>query len=100
MFGMKKQGRDGVSSGVFLIGFGVLYLTQWWWPGLMILLGVTGLADIVMSGHWKDALKTTAVFLIAAALLWGLVWTGIMWSILIPGTLISVGIFLVYRGLK
>jgi len=100
MFGLRSSGRDGASSGIFLIGFGLLYLTGWWWPGLLILLAVTGLTDIIMSGHWKDAAKTAAVFVIAGGALWALVWTGIMWSILIPGTLIVAGIFLVYRGLK
>ncbi|MDX1302847.1 hypothetical protein [Photobacterium sp.] len=100
MFGLRTSGRDGASSGIFLIGFGLLYLTGWWWPGLLILLAVTGLADIIMSGNWKDAAKTAVVFVIAGAALWALVWTGMMWSILIPGTLIVAGIFLVYRGLK
>lgn len=100
MFGLRTSGRDGASSGIFLIGFGLLYLTGWWWPGLLILLAVTGLADIIMSGNWKDAAKTAVAFFIAGAALWALVWTGMMWSILIPGTLIVAGIFLVYRGLK
>ncbi|MGF1871817.1 hypothetical protein [Photobacterium indicum] len=100
MFGLRVAGRDGVSSGIFLIGFGLLYLTGWWWPGLLILLGVTGIVDMVMSANWKGAAKTAVVFMITAIVLWGLVGIGIMWNVLIPGLLILIGIFWVYRGFK
>jgi hypothetical protein len=32
--------RDGIAGGLLLIGIGVLLLTGWWWPGIMVVLGI------------------------------------------------------------
>lgn len=29
-----------ISSGVFIIGLGILWFFDWWWPGILILVGL------------------------------------------------------------
>jgi hypothetical protein len=69
----------GISGGVFLIGLAVLALTGWWWPGILVLLGITALASSVASGRpWagvQGALWLFGIALIAALHLW---WPGIL----------------------
>ena len=30
----------GISGGVFIIGLGILWFFDWWWPGILILIGL------------------------------------------------------------
>jgi hypothetical protein len=40
--------RKSVQSGIWLIGIGVLLLTGYWWPGILILIGLSMLANAMM----------------------------------------------------
>lgn len=35
--------RQGVTGAVFMIGLAILFATDWIWPGILVLLGVTSL---------------------------------------------------------
>lgn len=69
----------GISGGVFLIGIAVLALTGWWWPGIMVLLGITALASSAASGRpWaglQGALWLFGIAFIAQFHFW---WPGIL----------------------
>ena len=40
-FGGKGTGLWGaISGGVFLIGLAVLWFLNWWWPGILFLVGI------------------------------------------------------------
>ena len=55
MYLSKDQGR-GLSLGVFMVGFGILFLTGYWWPGLMFLIGVTAIVQAFVEGYGRNAL--------------------------------------------
>ncbi|MFQ6096009.1 MAG: zinc-ribbon domain-containing protein [Candidatus Bathyarchaeia archaeon] len=40
-FGGRDAGPWGaISGGAFMIGLGVLWYLDWWWPGILFLLGI------------------------------------------------------------
>jgi hypothetical protein len=39
-YGRDYQMRD-IQRAIWLIGLGILFLTRWWWPGILILIGVS-----------------------------------------------------------
>jgi hypothetical protein len=46
----KHQG-DQVAGAVFLIGLGVLFLTGYWWPGILFVIGASAMARGVSEGQ-------------------------------------------------
>jgi hypothetical protein len=78
----------GVSGGLFLIGIAVLAVTRWWWPGILVLIGltslVTGLAGGRSSGRSWAGIQG-ALWLFGLALIAQLNW---WW----PGILVLVGL--------
>lgn len=55
--------RSGVAGGLILIGIGVLLITGWWWPGIMVVLGVALASERWLAGRTRDAFVTLAIFL-------------------------------------
>lgn len=45
--------RGAIQTGIWLIGIGILFLTNWWWPGILILIGISMLASILIPGPTK-----------------------------------------------
>jgi hypothetical protein len=59
---MSKE-RSGVAGGLILIGIGVLLITGWWWPGIMVVIGVALAAERWLSGRSRDAIMVLGIFL-------------------------------------
>lgn len=74
----------GVSGGVFLIGLAVLFMTSWFWPGILVLLGIMALFGTLFGGEPRSSL-TGAFWLIGLAVVAQL---GAWW----PGMLVLVGL--------
>ncbi len=51
---------SSIAGGVFLIGLGMLALTGWWWPGIMLVIGAAGAAELMRQGQTGAALSTFA----------------------------------------
>ncbi len=47
---MNKQRSEQVFGGVFLIGLALLFLTGWWWPGVMFVIGGAIIARGLVQG--------------------------------------------------
>jgi hypothetical protein len=75
----------GVSGGVFLIGLALLFAFNWWWPGILVLLGVTSLIGSLAAGKSFWAGLQGAIWFLGIAVLAAFNW---WW----PGILILVGI--------
>lgn len=43
----KKRLAGGISGGIFLISLGVLLVTGWWWPGIMVAIGLSSGASLI-----------------------------------------------------
>ena len=46
----KNRLASGIAGGIFLISLGVLLVTGWWWPGIMVALGLTSGAALIFRG--------------------------------------------------
>ena len=46
----KKRMASAISGGIFLISLGVLLVTGWWWPGIMVALGLASGAALIFRG--------------------------------------------------
>ncbi len=49
---MVDKGRaDQISGGVFMIGLAILFMTGFWWPGIMFVIGASAMARGVAEGQ-------------------------------------------------
>ncbi len=46
-----EQRADQVSGGVFMIGLAVMFLTGYWWPGILFVIGASTLARGMAEGR-------------------------------------------------
>lgn len=60
----RRSGVRGssIAGGVFLIGLGMLALTGWWWPGIMLVLGLASAAELARRGQMAAAAGTFLAF--------------------------------------
>jgi len=93
----KKKQASGISLGIFLIGLGILLFTGWWWPGIMVVLGLSGGAELIFRGQTAKGIGTLAFF-------WGIALIAIIvqaanvpWSIVGPLILIGIGVIILVR---
>ena len=70
---------DQAAGAIFLIGFGLLFITGWWWPGMLFLIAASQMARAMSEGqHWSTA--TSALWLAGIGLIftfhlsWGFIW--------------------------
>jgi len=53
------QVYGAVQSGIWLVGLAILAWTSWWWPGILILVAISGITQAVLQNMAaKDAEKT------------------------------------------
>ena len=94
----KRRRATGVSGGIFLIGLGVLLMTNWWWPGIMLVLGLSGGAEQIFRGQVARGIGTIAFFgaiPIAIAIVQS---TDISWTIVGPFILIAFGVITLVKA--
>ncbi len=48
---LPKDRVDQIAGGVFLIGLAILFMTGYWWPGIMFVLGASSLARGMAEGQ-------------------------------------------------
>jgi hypothetical protein len=58
----KKRQGNAIAGGIFLIGLGVLLVTGWWWPGIMVTLGLSGGASLIFRGKTLQGIGTLVFF--------------------------------------
>ncbi len=85
---MNKQQADAVVGGTFLIGLGLLFLLNWFWPGILLLIGVTALVDQWFKGRPAKGLITLLLFGGLALVLS----VGVGLQIVFPIALITLGL--------
>lgn len=95
----QTQSRN-ISGGIFLIGLGILFLVDWWWPGIMLVIGAAAAADHALRGAWPKAIGIFALFagIPLVIELVGLI--TIPWPILLPILLIGLGILVLFQTLR
>ncbi len=86
----KQRKASGISGGIFLISLGVLIFTGWWWPGIMIAIGLSSGAELVFRGQTTKGIGTLAFFCAIPIVIAIIQATEIPWGLV--GALILVGI--------
>jgi len=95
----KKKQASGISGGIFLIGLGVLLFTGWWWPGIMLVIGLSAGAELIFRGKIARGIGTIAFFS-AFPIIWTIVQaTDISWAIVGPFILIALGAIILVKAL-
>jgi len=96
--GDKQRTASAIWLGIFLVGLGVLLFTGWWWPGIMVVLGLAGCAALVFRGQTARAIGTLALF-------WGIAIVAIIvqkvdvpWAIVGPLVLIGIGVIILVKA--
>ena len=79
--------KNGITGGIFLVGIGTLMFTNWWWPGIMLVIGLAVSSGLILRGKYLPALITLTFF--AAIPL--LVTADIPWGVFVPFILIAMG---------
>ncbi|MAT40895.1 MAG: hypothetical protein CL609_01040 [Anaerolineaceae bacterium] len=85
--------KRGISSGIFLIGLGILAFTNQWWPGILFVIGLASSAELVMRGKYLPALITFGLFSVLSLF----VVANIQWSVFGPFILIVLGALLIIK---
>jgi len=95
----RQKQASSISGGIFLIGLGVLFLTNWWWPGILLVIGLSGGAELIFRGQIAKGLGTIAFFC-GIPLIWTLIQsTHISWAIVGPFILIVLGVIMLVKVL-
>ncbi len=96
--GEKQRTASAIWLGIFLIGLGVLLYTGWWWPGIMLVLGLAGCAALIFRDQIPKGIGTLAFF-------WGIALIAIFvqevdvpWGIVGPLVLIGVGVIVLVKA--
>jgi hypothetical protein len=74
-----KERADQVAGGVFIIGLALLFMTGFWWPGIMFVMGASAIARGVAEGQdWYNV--PGGLSMIGIGLLF---WFGFSWPLLL-----------------
>jgi hypothetical protein len=46
-----------IHGAIWLIGLAILFLKGWWWPGILILLAISGIAESLIRQYAPDAVE-------------------------------------------
>ena len=58
----KRKQASSISGGIFLIGLGVLFITDWFWPGILLVIGLSSGAELIFRGKTREGIGTIALF--------------------------------------
>jgi hypothetical protein len=94
----KKRQASAISGGIFLISLGVLFITGWWWPGIMFAIGLSGGAEQIFRGKIWSGIVTMAFFCAIPFVIWLINETQIPWSIVGPLILIGIGVIILVKA--
>ena len=94
----KQRTASAIWLGIFLIGLGVLLFTGWWWPGIMVVLGLAGFAALIFRGQTAKAIGTLALFWGIAAIAIIVQEIDVPWAIVGPLVLIGIGVIVLVKA--
>lgn len=90
---LSKRKAEAISNGVFLVGIGILFWTNGWWPGILLVIWAALATRQYFTGRIWD-------FSISTVILVGLFITtffNITWSVLMPVLFVIGGIYIIFR---
>jgi hypothetical protein len=94
----RQRKASGISGGIFLISLGILIITGWWWPGIMIAIGLSSGAELVFRGKVGRGIGTLAFFCAIPIAVWLIQRATIPWGLVGPMILIGIGIIVLVKA--
>jgi hypothetical protein len=73
-------------------------LTDWWWPGIMLVIGLSGGAELIFRGQIARGNGTIAFFCAIPIVVAIVQATNISWAIVGPFILITIGVIILVKG--
>ena len=90
--------KSPIFAGIMLIGLGILVVTGWWWPGIMLVIGTALGVDLFLKGHIKQAIGLFLLFLAIPTAVFIFTNNIISPTIFVPILLIGIGILVIGRS--
>jgi hypothetical protein len=90
----RERVGSGITGGLFLIGIGVIWLADWWWPGIMVVLGIAIGSGLVFRRRYVPGVVVMAIFFSIPLL----TEARIPWSLFAPMVLIGVGVIVLAKA--
>jgi hypothetical protein len=90
---VSKRKAEAIANGAFLIGLGVLFATNAWWPGILLAIWVSLAIRQYLTGRMYDLTISSVIML-------GLFFISLFkldWSILMPILFVVGGIYIIFR---
>ena len=94
----RQRKASGISGGIFLISLGILIITGWWWPGIMIAIGLASCAELVFRGRVAQGIGTLIFFCAIPIVVWIIQAVSIPWALVGPMILIGIGISILVKS--
>jgi len=94
----KQRQASAISGGIFLISLGVLLVTGWWWPGIMVAIGLASGAELIFRGKVWSGIGSLLFFCgIAVVVEWGRV-SDVSWTVVGAMILIGIGVIILVKA--
>ncbi|MDX2161611.1 MAG: hypothetical protein SF162_09825 [bacterium] len=85
-------------GGILLIGLAILYLTGYWFPGILFVIGAAVLGRTYAEGHtWQHADARPALILIGVGLVFSLNVLRFIGGSWLPVLLVGIGAYLLFK---
>ena len=94
----KRRRASGISAGIFLISLGILIITGWWWPGIMIAIGLASGAELVFRGRIVQGIGSLVFFCAIPVAVWIIQRAEIPWALVGPMILIGIGVIVLVKS--
>jgi hypothetical protein len=94
----KQRQASGISGGIFLISLGLLIITGWWWPGIMIAIGLSSGGELVFRGQTAKGIGTLAFFCAIPIVVWIVQAASVPWALVAPMILIGIGVIFLVKA--
>jgi hypothetical protein len=95
----KNRLASGIAGGIFLISLGILLVTGWWWPGIMVALGLTSGAALIFRGKVLGGI-VSLVFFCGIAVAVELIRTTDVSGVVIGAfILVGIGVIIIVKAL-
>ncbi len=92
---ISKKKASSISFAMFIIGLGIIFFTGYWWPGMMLVIGVPLAARQYLIGRLYDMAISLFVFLGGFIT----IEFQIPWKYLLPSLFTVGGLYLLFKEL-
>jgi len=95
----RRRRSSGVSGGIFLISLGILIFTGWWWPGILVAIGLASGAELIFRGQTTKGIGSMVFFWGIALIVIIVRAINVPWSIVAPLILVGIGVIVLVKAL-